>query len=928
MSKTLKKTLSIILAIVMIATTVPFAFAADTASGTFGVDNALTWILDNGLLTISGNGAMRGDTEIEIPWAEYKDSITDVVIEEGVTDVADYSFNDYSNLKTAYIADSVKTIYASAFRNCASMEKIFIGSGVEMMTVTCFWDTNCTVHYNGTSEMWNAIKQEYNGKPRSAVHYLVVASKEPTCADAGYENAYVCSSCDVTFGGTSIPATGEHTRVNDVCTVCGDGCTHPAWTNSVCDICGDLCVHPSYTESKCDVCKYVCNHINYENGICADCSYECEHYWSGYDCYICGLKGGELNSDIIWTLNTDTGVFRLNGTGDMPEYSYYRDIPWFNDLRGYIKTVIISEGITSLCADAFYWCSNLTSVTLPDTLNKIGGAAFCDCSALENIVIPSGVTTLDASTFAWCSALKTIHYLGTENALTIDETNNELADGILHFCEEKSEVSQTCAEDGVTAGWYCNTCEVYAVGGETISATGEHDWSNKDGVCANGCGTECQHDSHTDGVCDICGKNLVVVIDGVNYICKGDITNTGIFVQYDIIEDGCYKAGDGYVVFNDKGIDPDIGYSCSEVILYNATIDVRGTEIENATMISQEIVEVRFFGTNNLYSDSYSVCSSLGHNYYPTTFVGDDEAVLNLYGNVAADSMIVESGTINIYGISNEDDFDTVRLEDEIVIAEGAVVNIITGESGIGLNCSIAEDGITGAGTLNAIMLTVKETEDEAVLYEMIAYGDAVLGGNTFNPYVDFDLPYVITFNIPEGTSVTVPEGITLNLDSFNAVTIDGELIVNGTLICTHTGGEATCSEKAVCEICKQAYGDIEADNHDIVVDEAVAPKCGETGLTAGQHCSRCDAMTIIQEVVPALTHKDDDGDSLCDHGCGTQISDGSDGGTGEAETPDEPTEDTCDRCGEVHTDFFRNFICMIKDFFNRIISFLTSLFK
>ena len=473
MTKT-KKFLSIVLAILMIATSIPFAFAADTVSGTFGVDNALTWTLDNGLLTISGNGAMcESNAAFEKPWAEYIDSITDVVIEEGVTNIADSAFYGHSNLKTAYIANSVKTIYGNAFRECGSMEKIFIGSGVEMMTYYCFYNTNCTVHYNGTSAMWYAIDEDYNGKPWSTVHYLTVSSKEATCVDNGFEDAYACSSCDTTFGGTIIPATGEHTRVNDVCTVCGDGCTHPTWTNSVCDICGDPCVHPSYTDSKCDACKTNCYHNNFENGICTDCSYECEHYWYDYDCYTCGLKGGELNSDIIWTLNTDTGVFILNGTGDMPEYSYYRDVPWFNDLRGYIKTVIISEGITSICADAFYWCANLTSVTLPDTLNKIGGAAFCDCSSLENIVIPSGVTTLDASTFAWCIALKTIHYLGTENELTIDETNNELADGILHYCEEKA-ATVTCTTAGLTQGWYCATCEKDIVEQKTIDALG-HD---------------------------------------------------------------------------------------------------------------------------------------------------------------------------------------------------------------------------------------------------------------------------------------------------------------------------------------------------------------------------------------------------------------------------------------------------------------------
>ena len=452
-----------------------------------------------------------------------------------------------------------------------------------------------------------------------------------------------------------------------------------------------------------------------------------------------------------------------------------------------------------------------------------------------------------------------------------EATLQEYIDATAYYASEfKAAIENCLAGNHSGNGDYCEICGEYI---HTCDFTGEweydtgkhwkectcgliseeagHDWSALDGKCA--CGYECSHENaDNDEVCDICGKNADVVIDGVNYICKGDITNTGIIIHYDIIEDGCYKAGDGYVILKDMGTDPD----SNEMILYNATIDVRGTENENALKISQEIVEVTFIGTNYLYSDGYSFYLPAGYNNYPTTFVGDDEAVLNLYGNVMADSMIVESGTVNIYGIGDEDKFVAVRLEDELVVREGAVVNIINGESEMGLNCSIAEDGITAEGTLNAIMLTGNETE-EAFLYDMISYGDAVLGADTFNPYNGSEEPFVVTFNIPEGTSVTVPEGITLNLDSFDGVTIDGELIVNGTLICTHTGGEANCAEKAVCEICKQSYGDIDADNHDIIIDEAVSPDCVNTGLTAGQHCSRCDAMTIIQEVIPAINHKD-----------------------------------------------------------------------
>jgi hypothetical protein len=474
--KTMKKLLSIILAILMIVTTIPMAFAADTvASEAFGENgNNLTWTLDTeGVLTISGEGGMGTIDYGSQPWNAYKDEIKHVVIEEGVTDVGAYAFYQYSNLLSAYIANSVKIINDCAFRECSSATKIFIGSGVEKMTYYCFYNTNCVVHYNGTSAMWYAIDEDYNGKPRSTVHYLTVGSKDATCADDGYTDACVCFSCDAVFGGVIIPATGEHTRVNDVCTVCGDGCTHPTWTNAFCDVCGDLCVHPSYTDSLCDLCKTACSH-EYKNGICTLCSYKCEHNFYYGSCENCGIAGGECTDTIVWTLDDD-GVFTLSGSGDMPYYDYYRDVPWFDDLRDYIKTVIVSEGITSICDSAFYMCSNLTSVTLPDTLNKIDGGAFCDCSSLEDIIIPSGVTTLDASAFAWCGSLKTIHYLGSENELTIDETNNTLNEGILHFCEHETGVEASCTANGFADGWYCAECDKHIKVSEVIPATNHKD---------------------------------------------------------------------------------------------------------------------------------------------------------------------------------------------------------------------------------------------------------------------------------------------------------------------------------------------------------------------------------------------------------------------------------------------------------------------
>ena len=69
----------------------------------------------------------------------------------------------------------------------------------------------------------------------------------------------------------------------------------------------------------------------------------------------------------------------------------------------------------------------------------------------------------------------------------------------------------------------------------------------------------------------------------------------------------------------------------------------------------------------------------------------------------------------------------------------------------------------------------------------------------------------------------------------------------------SHRGGTATCTEAAVCELCGASYGS--ALGHTVVVDEAVAPTCTETGLTEGAHCSACDEVLVAQEVVAATGH-------------------------------------------------------------------------
>ena len=58
------------------------------------------------------------------------------------------------------------------------------------------------------------------------------------------------------------------------------------------------------------------------------------------------------------------------------------------------------------------------------------------------------------------------------------------------------------------------------------------------------------------------------------------------------------------------------------------------------------------------------------------------------------------------------------------------------------------------------------------------------------------------------------------------------------------TGGTATCTAKAVCEVCGEEYGEKDSNNHDLEQHAAKAPTCTEIGWNAYETCSRCGYTT------------------------------------------------------------------------------------
>ncbi|HIZ31033.1 MAG TPA: hypothetical protein H9813_07395 [Candidatus Fournierella merdipullorum] len=86
-----------------------------------------------------------------------------------------------------------------------------------------------------------------------------------------------------------------------------------------------------------------------------------------------------------------------------------------------------------------------------------------------------------------------------------------------------------------------------------------------------------------------------------------------------------------------------------------------------------------------------------------------------------------------------------------------------------------------------------------------------------------------------------------------------------------HTGGTATCSEKALCTRCGQPYGELDSSNHagGRVTRNAVAVGCTSDGYTGDVCCAGCGAV-LEQGAVIAAGHQFRDGVCLV---CGAQQS-------------------------------------------------------
>ena len=97
-----------------------------------------------------------------------------------------------------------------------------------------------------------------------------------------------------------------------------------------------------------------------------------------------------------------------------------------------LTSVTIPNSVTSIGNYAFADCSGLTSVTIPNSVTSIGNYAFADCSGLTSVTIPNSVTSIGNYAFWYCSGLTSI---------TIPNSVTSIGEGAFYGCSGLTSVT-------------------------------------------------------------------------------------------------------------------------------------------------------------------------------------------------------------------------------------------------------------------------------------------------------------------------------------------------------------------------------------------------------------------------------------------------------------------------------------------------------
>lgn len=524
---TFNKIISVILSVVMVFSILPLnTFVVNAA--TSGTTGDCTWLLEDGILTISGNGEM-GDYKAydDLPW---NNDITDVIISDGVTSIGEFSFQFCESLTFITIPDSVTHIGRGAFYSCSSLKDIILPDSItsidDFAFMYCVSITEITLP-NSITEISNGLFEGCGGLTSitlpdsitsiehrafyfcNSLTSITIPDSVTNIGDRAFYSCSSLSSISIPNSVTSIGVSAFYdcdslieviipdnvTLIsggmfydcnllqyiiipNSVTTISSEAfysCTslsNVTIPNSVttignkafsCSSLSSINIPNSVTKIGDNVfqCCYSLTSITVENGNTA--------YSSSGNCLI------ETKSKTL-IFGCENSVIPTDGSVEIIGNSAF----WY---CANLTSISIPNSVTAIEAFAFRGCSSLTSIVIPKSVTNIGWYAFFDCSSLTTFAFGSNITYIGESTFYNCTSLKNIYYCGSEeewNQLDIDFYNEALTNATRYyhdFGEWQTRIQVTDCLDGEEY----RTCSFCDKEETQIKSAKGHSYNN--GIC-------------------------------------------------------------------------------------------------------------------------------------------------------------------------------------------------------------------------------------------------------------------------------------------------------------------------------------------------------------------------------------------------------------------------------------------------------------
>ena len=403
------------------------------------IPNSVTTIGDCAFYNCRGLSTLTIPTSvITIGKSAFKgcSGITSITIPNSVTTIGESAFMWCSGLTEVTIPNSVTTIGRWAFEYCSGLTEVTIPNSVTTIGSWAFW--SCPIE----KLVWDS-----NMSPYAVTETCGESLKEvvigPNVTTIGEEAFYSCSSLTNLTISNSVTTIGEYafenctslttvTIPNSVTTI-GDcafsGCSgiiSVTIGNSVTTIGGQAFENCSslkyltipnsvttignyFTFSGCSSLEKLVWDSNISpNSVTRFCGESLKEVILGQNMTIIGASAfsgcSGLTSITIPNSVTSIGAGVFDGCPLEKVVWDSSASPSFSNNKS-LKEVVFGSNVTTIGDWAFFGCSGLTSITIPNSVTTIGYGAFENCSNLTDITIPNSVTTIGQEAFYGCTGL-------------------------------------------------------------------------------------------------------------------------------------------------------------------------------------------------------------------------------------------------------------------------------------------------------------------------------------------------------------------------------------------------------------------------------------------------------------------------------------------------------------------------------------------